>query len=109
MWRTVTDVQRIELGIRYAATVAEYAISHGIEVRLLSNGRLDGSGARDSVDTWSIAHTEEFLGLLARLNLDRTVPMSRLMEIEADKGVGDMDYLIITCHRGQSCSWLPQG
>ncbi|MEK3714992.1 DUF58 domain-containing protein [Paenibacillus sp. FSL R7-0333] len=109
MWRTVTDVQRIELGIRYAATVAEYAISHGIEVRLLSNGRLDGSGARDSVDTWSIAHTEEFLGLLARLNLDRTVPMSRLMEIEADKGEGDKDYLIITCHRGAELQMAASG
>lgn len=60
------------------------------------------------MDTWSIVHTEEFLGLLARLNLDRTVPMSRLMEIEADKGEADKDYLIITCHRGQSCSWQLQ-
>jgi uncharacterized protein (DUF58 family) len=100
MWRTVTDVERIELGIRYAATVAEYAISHGIETRLLSNGRLDGGGAREPVDTWPISQAEEFLGMLARLNLDRTLPMSRLMEIEAEKDEGDTDYLIITCHRG---------
>ncbi|WP_238655223.1 DUF58 domain-containing protein [Paenibacillus piscarius] len=100
MWRTVTDVERIELGIRYAATVADYAISQGVETRLLSNGRLDGFGARDPVDTWPIADTEEFMGVLARFNLDRTVPMSRLLEMEAEKGEGDTDYLIITCHRG---------
>ncbi|WNS45454.1 DUF58 domain-containing protein [Paenibacillus sp. MMS20-IR301] len=100
MWRTVTDAQRIELGIRYAATVAEYAISHGIETRLLSNGRLDGGGAREAVDSWPISHAEEYFGLLARLNLDRTLPMGRLLELEAEKGDRDTDYLIITCHRG---------
>ena len=81
MWRTVNDVQRIELGIRYAATVAEYAISHGIEVRLLSNGRLDGSGARDSVDTWSIALSR--ICSLAAIIEGMDGVMSRLMEIEA--------------------------
>ncbi|MBW4080794.1 DUF58 domain-containing protein [Paenibacillus sp. S150] len=100
MWRTVTDVERIELGIRYAATVADYAVGHGIETGFLSNGRLDGEGAHEPVHAEPTGRLEDILGLLARLNLDRTVPMSRLLELEADKGIRDIDYLIISCHRG---------
>ncbi|MNE63656.1 hypothetical protein D3C80_1590200 [compost metagenome] len=40
------------------------------------------------------------LGLLARLQLDRTIPMSRLLELEAEGSPSDNDYLIISCHRG---------
>jgi len=38
MWKTVTDPERIEEGIRYAASVAEYALRHGIETGFLCNG-----------------------------------------------------------------------
>ncbi|MHA6531975.1 DUF58 domain-containing protein [Paenibacillus sp. BAC0078] len=100
MWRTVTDVERIELGIRYAATVAEYGMGHGIETGLLSNGRLDGEGERDPVHAEQVDRLEDLLGLLARLNLDRTLPMSRLLELEVESGASDTDYLIISCHRG---------
>lgn len=100
MWRTVTDAERIESGIRYAATIADYAMGHGIDTGLLSNGRLEGSGAREPIAAESLDSLEELLGLLARLNLDRTLPMSRLLELEAESGSRDNDYLIVTCHRG---------
>lgn len=100
MWRTVTDARRIEQGIRYAATVAEYAIGHGIDTGLVCNGRLDGGGAREHIAAEPVGSLEELLGLLARLNLDRTLPMSRLLELEAESGRRDNDYLIVTCHRG---------
>lgn len=100
MWRTVTDVERIELGIRYAATVADYAVGHGIETGFLCNGRLDGEGANDPVDAKPMGRLDDILGLLARLHLDRTMPMSRLLEQEAEKGNIDTDYLIISCHLG---------
>ncbi|AIQ47062.1 hypothetical protein R70723_15100 [Paenibacillus sp. FSL R7-0273] len=98
MWRNITDKERIELGIRYAATVAEYAAGHGLEVGLMSNGRLDGQN--DPVNAGPTGSLLEMLGLLARLELDRTLPMSRLLELEAESSPSDNDYLIISCHRG---------
>lgn len=100
MWRNITDKERIELGIRYAATVAEYAAGHGLEVGLMSNGRLDGEN--DPVNAGPTGSLPEMLGLLARLQLDRTIPMSRLLELEAEGSPSDNDYLIISCHRGLS-------
>lgn len=101
MWRNVTDTARIELGIRYAATVAEYAAGHGIETGLLSNGKLDNGVARDPVNEDPMGRLEDILSLLARLNLDWIMPMSRLLELEAEEEHSDKDYLIITCHRGR--------
>ncbi|MNL85270.1 hypothetical protein D3C87_2135300 [compost metagenome] len=43
---------------------------------------------------------EDILSLLARLSLERVLPMSRLLELEAERGSTDTDYLIISCHRG---------
>ncbi|QSF47276.1 DUF58 domain-containing protein [Paenibacillus tianjinensis] len=101
MWRNVTDAARIELGIRYAATAADFAIGHGLETGLLCNGKLDGGGERDHVTSGPLWNLEEMLGLLARLQLDRTIPMSRLLELEAESYPEGNDYLIITCHRGK--------
>lgn len=98
MWRNITDTERIEQGIRYAATVAEYADGHGLEIGLMSNGRLDGEP--DAVNAAKAGSLLEVLGLLARLQLDRTLPMSRLLELEAENSPSDNDYLIISCHRG---------
>ncbi|KWX70966.1 hypothetical protein AMQ84_28480 [Paenibacillus riograndensis] len=100
MWRTVTDMERIELGIRYAATIADYAVGHGIETGFLSNGRLDGDGEHDPVNAEPMGRMEDILSLLARLSLERVLPMSRLLELEAERGSTDTDYLIISCHRG---------
>lgn len=100
MWRAVTDADRIELGIRYAATVADYAISHGVETGLLCNGRLEGTGARDPVIQELMGSVEDMFGLLARLNLDRTLPMSRILEQECENHSSGNDYLVISCHRG---------
>ncbi|UQZ36601.1 DUF58 domain-containing protein [Paenibacillus sp. PK3_47] len=100
MWRTVNNAERIEWGIRCAAAVGEYAMGHGIETGLLSNGRLDGGGAREPVSARSLGSLEELMGLLACLNLDRTIPMSSLLELETESGSSNNDYLIITSHRG---------
>ncbi|WP_054940454.1 DUF58 domain-containing protein [Paenibacillus ihuae] len=101
MWRNITDAARIELGIRYTAMVADYAIGHGLETGLLCNGRLEGGGERNPVTSGPMGSLEEVLGLLARLQLDWTIPMSRLLEHEAESCPEGNDYLIITCHRGQ--------
>ncbi|ASA21392.1 DUF58 domain-containing protein [Paenibacillus donghaensis] len=100
MWRTVTDVQRVEMGIRYAATVAEYALGHGIETGFICNGRLVGTGAADPVSEEPMGRLEDFLELLAKLELDRTLPMGRLLLEQAEAGAADTDYLLISCHQG---------
>lgn len=100
MWRSVTDADRIEEGIRYAATIAEYAMQHGVETGFISNGRLDHMGERDFIEAEPMASMEDMLELLARLRLDRTLPMSQLMEYQAESGRTDTDFLIISCHRG---------
>lgn len=100
MWRTVTDIERIEQGIRYAATIADYAIFNGIETGFVCNGRLDTGGERDPIEAEPMTQLEEFLEILAKLNLDRTIPMSRLLDLQVESGISDTDFLIISCHRG---------
>ncbi|KGE17160.1 DUF58 domain-containing protein [Paenibacillus wynnii] len=100
MWRTVTDIERIELGVRYAATIGEYALQHGIEIRFICNGKLEDSEFREPVISAAISGLEELLELLSKLTLERTLPMSRLLELQAENGESDSDFLIITCHRG---------
>ena len=100
MWRTVTDLQRIELGIRYAATIGEYAIQQGLEIRFICNGKLEDHEAREPVSSGLISGLEELLELLSKLTLDRTLPMNRLLELQAEEGNRDSDFLIISCHRG---------
>lgn len=100
MWRSATDPARIERALSYAATVAEYATRHGMEVGLLMNGALEGSSMKEPVVLEQAGSLEDILSLLARLNLERSVPMSRLLELELTQGSRDNDYLIISCHRG---------
>ena len=100
MWRTVTDLERIEHGVRYAATVGEYALQHGLEIRFLCNGRMEESEFREPVMSGTISDLEELLEMLSKLILDRTLPMSRVLELQAEKMDSDSDYLIISCHRG---------
>ncbi|WP_151733980.1 DUF58 domain-containing protein [Paenibacillus tengchongensis] len=100
MWRSATDAGRIELGIRYAATVAEAAMDSGIETGLLCNGCLEGDREQEPVSAERAGALEEMLALLARLQLDRSLPMHRLLVLEAEKASDPADYLIISCHRG---------
>ncbi len=104
MWKTVTEPERIELGIRYAASVAEYALRHGLETGFLSNGWLAG-GHRQPVripPAGGTAHLTDLLEAMAKLELETAGSMAWLLEQEAATGASNTDYLIITCHRGDS-------
>lgn len=103
MWRTVTAPERIELGIRYAASVAEYALRNGLSVGFICNARLT-DGPAEPVRIEPQAATDQLellLKTMARLVLDRTVSMVRLLELELEAGAADTDYLIISCHWGE--------
>lgn len=110
MWRTVTDPERIELGLRYAATVAEYARRSGLAAGFLCNARL-ADGPRESVRIAPAVSSDQLTLLLeamARLVLDRTVSMVRMLEMELAAGGTDMDYLIISCHQGEKLRELAE-
>lgn len=110
MWRTVTDPERIELGLRYAATVAEYAHRHGLSAGFLSNVCL-ADGPREPVRIAPAVSSDQLTLLLeamARLVLDRTASMIRLLEMELAAGGTDMDYLIISCHQGEKLRELAE-
>jgi uncharacterized protein (DUF58 family) len=102
MWNTVTQPERIELGIRYAATIAGYAISHGIETGLLCNGWEQGE-AKIPVHIppmgGALQH-EQLLASLAKLELESAANMDYMLDRETEAGTTQTDFLIITCHRG---------
>lgn len=103
MWRTVIEPERIELGIRYAATVAEHALRNGLAAGFASNARL-ADGPKEPIRIEPHAASDQLTLLLetmARMVLDRTATMIRMLEIELEAGATDTDYLIISCHRGE--------
>ncbi|MFR9711651.1 DUF58 domain-containing protein [Paenibacillus sp. MB22_1] len=103
MWKTVIEPERIELGIRYAATVAEHALRSGLAAGFACNACL-ADGPRETIRITPYASADQFtllLETLARMVLDKTVSMIRLLEIELEAGTTDTDYLIISCHRGE--------
>lgn len=102
MWRTVTDPERIELGISYAASIAAYTLKYRIETGFLSNAQLVGSPKIPirMEPQFDFDQFEHLLDIMARTVLDRSVSMIRLLEQEIEAGTTDTDYLIITCHRG---------
>jgi uncharacterized protein (DUF58 family) len=103
MWNTVTQPERIEMGIRYAATVAAYAISQGIATGLLEHGETKAP-IRISPLGGAIHH-ERLLASLAKLQLESAVNMDYLLDREAEAGTTQTDFLIITCHRGDKLAY----
>ncbi|AWB43107.1 DUF58 domain-containing protein [Paenibacillus sp. CAA11] len=99
MWRNITDRERIERGITYAAAVAEHAAASGLVVRLICNGRL-AFGEKQPIRMVQPAALREVLETLAKLELDMVTSMPAMLEGEADEGRKDGDYLLITCHHG---------
>ncbi|MFD1175569.1 DUF58 domain-containing protein [Paenibacillus puldeungensis] len=103
MWKAVTEPGRIELGIRYAATVADHALNSGLAAGFLCNGCLvDGPKEPVRIEPQAASdRLELLLGTMARLVMDRTASMTRLLEMELETGTTDTDYLIISCHQGE--------
>jgi len=106
MWNAVTEPERIEQALRYAATIASTALRQGIETGLMTNGwtfgeakapvRLPPGGGE--------AQLTALLTAMARLQLETAVSMHTLLANEAALDAADTDYLIVTCHRGEELS-----
>jgi uncharacterized protein (DUF58 family) len=100
MWDAVTEPERIERGISYAASIAQHVISRGIEVGFASNGYLiDRPGEPVRImPRCSSQHLVTIYEYLAKLVIARSVTFFTFLEQDLAKGVTGMDFLIITSY-----------
>ncbi len=100
MWDAVTEPERIERGICYAASIAQHAISRGIEIGFGSNGYLvDNEGEPVRIPPrCSSEHLISIFEALAKLVVARSVTFFTFLEQDLAKGVTGMDFLIITSY-----------
>ncbi|MGO4697040.1 DUF58 domain-containing protein [Paenibacillus sp. 2TAB26] len=99
MWRSVTDLSLIELGIEWAAGAAEAVIQQGMEVGFASNMPL--TGMMESVHIEPRGGHEHLIVILeemAKLDIERTELFHHLLEREARSGFSERDVLMITAY-----------
>ncbi|MFC0216717.1 DUF58 domain-containing protein [Paenibacillus chartarius] len=101
MWKQVTDPPRIERAIRYAASVAHYALGVGVNTGFLSNGWVADCTLKWPVREEPGGGTEQLKTLLdsmAKLELESVMSFPELLRCELDAGTQGADFLLITCH-----------
>ncbi|MBM7583249.1 uncharacterized protein (DUF58 family) [Caldicoprobacter guelmensis] len=100
MWSAVTEPERIEKGISYAASIAYHVISRGIEVGFGSNGYLiDKPGEPVRIEPrCSMEHLTLIYEVLAKLIIARSVTFFTFLEQDLASGITGMDFLIITSY-----------
>lgn len=99
MWRQVTDPERIEKGIRLAASWIQYAIDNGWDAGLGCNGYLSEDPGKKRIRTEVAAgqkHLNDLYEVMARIEIDRSVPIDLYLEQEVNRAERRMDYVLIT-------------
>jgi uncharacterized protein (DUF58 family) len=101
MWKQVTEPERMERAIRYAASVAQAALANGIETGFLCNGwavdAVPKRPVREEPGSGS-AQLKRLLEAMAKLELESVLKFPDLLRAEWEKGPANSDYLLITCH-----------
>lgn len=98
MWGTVQEMARVELAIRYAAGLAQYALAQGIETGFGINARLE-DGPRQPVRTEPKSGADQLMVLydtMARLVIEPSLPFHTMLEAEADHAEQTYDYLLMS-------------
>lgn len=100
MWGAVTDPERIEKGISYAAALAETCIGRGIDTGFGCNGcvidqpkepvRLPPSGGD--------AHLTDLYETMAMLLIERTIGFAEFIEYDLLQGTSNTDFILITSY-----------
>lgn len=91
------DMEVIETGIRYAAHLASWAVSNGLEVGFACNGRLvDEEGVVRLPAACSQAHLEMILQAMAKLEIVRERNFHTLMDYLYEDAVTGMDFAVIS-------------
>lgn len=99
MWDAVTDKERIEKGISYAASIANYAISKGIDVGFGSNAHMKGAEAQP-IRIEPAGGKQQLLYLLeamAKLEIERDLTFHTFLEQDIQRGLTGHDILILSC------------
>ncbi|NMA94710.1 MAG: DUF58 domain-containing protein [Clostridiales bacterium] len=99
MWEAVTDIERIEKGIQYAASIADFAISKGMDVGFGTNAYIkDGEESpiriRPSKGEGQLLY---ILEVLAKLEVARSVTFYTFLETDIQTGLTGADIIIMTC------------
>jgi Protein of unknown function DUF58 len=104
MWDAVTNPEKIEQGIVYAASIAEYVTKQGIPTGFASNGRVIGGRLRTPVHIpcqIGLSHLRTLMDSLAKLELWRSIPFEELLRQVVDSAETSTDCLILTCHMNE--------
>ena len=100
MWDMVTDRERIERGISYAASIAHDAILRGVETGFACNGQLpdDRVNAVRAHPESGQSHLLRLLDTMARLILRCSCSFHTLLAKEIEQNERALDYLLITSY-----------
>ncbi len=100
MWNAVSDPELIERGISYAASIAQYALSRGIETGFACNGQLSDDPKRP-VRVRPHNGSGQFTLLLetmAKLAIVRSGSLETLLQEEISEGTTNTDFLFICAY-----------
>ena len=118
-----SQIDFLENGVEYCASLAAWCVSNGVDVGFLTNGanRLDDKNGFDIEPRCSEAHLDRILEALSLLVIKMRLDMHTLLDRYADSGVTDMDILLVSAYwseelerraqrlrrQGNSVTWLP--
>jgi uncharacterized protein (DUF58 family) len=96
MWNKVSQPEVIERAIVYAASAANYAITNGARVGLVTNAA-GLTGPRLPIASGA-SHLESILESLARLQLERQLDFTNLLEEDVRSRVTNQNLLVLTTY-----------
>jgi uncharacterized protein (DUF58 family) len=101
LWSMAHNHNRLECGIRYAATLAQYAISRGIDTGFGSNGqRADCPESEEAIRISSGGgndHLETIFETLALLVFMNGITFEEFLEQELNLGTSERDIVLFSC------------
>lgn len=99
MWKHVTEPERIERGIQLAASWLQFAIDNGWDAGLGCNGCLAGDAEKKPIRTEVLGgekHLTDLYEIMARIEIERSIPIEFYLEEEARRAERRTDYVLIT-------------
>lgn len=104
MWHSITRPDLIEMGISWAAAIAQYSIGRGIETGFGSNAQMVDTGELDPVreePKSSKEHLRTLFEVMAKLVLERAVTFFTFLEEEIRLKRRGVDYIILTLYESE--------
>ncbi|PYI52887.1 DUF58 domain-containing protein [Paenibacillus flagellatus] len=100
MWGAVTNPERVEKAIAYAASLARYCLSRGIDTGFGCNGAvIDRPKEQVRVaPSGGDAHLTDLLETMAMLVIERSVGFAEFLEADLQRGVSSTDFIVFTSY-----------